>query len=242
MLVLRYKNKGIFMFYKIAIVFLFFLHTSIADEIGFEYKGVNVKTIGTDGKIKNILVKRHMHKECKAIILNNEMFWTGNYAHKSVPKACKSTYVHAKGKLLPISLGEDIETYAELEVLASLKDIQRNNDTVLIDSRKESWFKYRTIPGAINMPYYYFKEHEDYEFHFEYALKYLGVKILENKPYDFSKVKMLIIFCNGPWCTQSPIMIAVLIDIGYPAEKIKWYRGGMESWLSAGMTSTRDTK
>ena len=34
-------------------------------------------------------------------------------------------------------------------------------------------------------------------------------------------------------------MIKQLLKIGYPAEKIKWYRGGMQSWLGLGMTSTR---
>ena len=30
-----------------------------------------------------------------------------------------------------------------------------------------------------------------------------------------------------------------LLALGYPAKKMKWYRGGMQSWLNVGMTSTR---
>ena len=39
--------------------------------------------------------------------------------------------------------------------------------------------------------------------------------------YDFSKAKTLVLFCNGPWCSQSPDMIFALLEIGYPPEKLK---------------------
>jgi len=207
--------------------------------VGFEYRGVMVKTM-VDKKEKNFVVQRNIPAECKKVLINNEMLWTGNFANKSVPDVCKSTYVHTKGKLLPMQLDSDLDTYGELEVLAFIKEMQQNNNMLLIDSRKPSWFEYRTIPGAINMPFHYFKERENFEFHFEYALKHLGVFIEKDGEYDFSNAKTLLLFCNGPWCSQSPSMIYVLLEIDYPAEKIKWYRGGMQDWLGAGMTSTRE--
>jgi rhodanese-related sulfurtransferase len=200
-----------------------------------EHQGVTVQNNG-----KDYLVKRMIPKICKEIPINNNMLWTGNYANKKVPEACKSTYVHTKGKLLPMHLDDDLETYGELEVLATLKEMQTNKNLLLIDSRNEEWYEYRTIPGAINMPFRYFKYRDDYEFHFDYALKHLGVVKDKEGEYDFSQAKTLVLFCNGPWCSQSPSMIFSLLEIGYPAEKLKWYRGGMQDWLSAGMTSTRD--
>jgi rhodanese-related sulfurtransferase len=200
-----------------------------------EHQGVTVQNNG-----KKHLVKRMIPKICKEIPINNNMLWTGNYVNKKVPEACKSTYVHTKGKLLPMHLDDDLETYGELEVLATLKEMQTNKNLLLIDSRNEEWYEYRTIPGAINMPFRYFKYRDDYEFHFDYALKHLGVVKDKEGEYDFSQAKTLVLFCNGPWCSQSPSMIFSLLEIGYPAEKLKWYRGGMQDWLSAGMTSTRD--
>ena len=211
---------------------------SFSGNIGFEYSGVMVTVTTADKQQKNFVVKRNIPQECKKVPINNEMLWTGNFAHKSVPEACKSTYVHTKGKLLPIQLDADLDTYGELEVLAFLKEMQYDDKLLLIDSRKESWFEYRTIPGAINIPFIYFKYRDNYEFHFEYALKHLGVFIQENGEYDFSKAKTLVLFCNGPWCSQSPSMLYALLEIGYPVEKLKWYRGGMQDWLGAGMTST----
>jgi rhodanese-related sulfurtransferase len=204
-----------------------------------ERDGVRVKVKTPDNRVKEFVVKRFIPKECKKIPINNEMLWTGNFANKRVPEVCKSTYVHTKGKLLPMHLDEDLETYGELEVLAFLREMQTDDRLLLIDSRKEQWFIYRTIPGATNMPFHYFKDRENYEFHFEYALQHLGVTKDENGDYDFSKAKTLVLFCNGPWCSQSPSMIFALLEIGYPPENLKWYRGGMQDWLSAGMTSTR---
>jgi len=226
------------MFKKYIAISLILSLFSFAGDEGIEYGGVMVN-VKADKLENNYLVKRNIPDECKNVPINNKMLWTENFAHESVPEACKSTYVHTKGKLLSMQLDADLETYGELEVLYFLKDMQRNDQMLLIDSRKKKWFNYRTIPGAINMPFHYFAEKDDYTFHFEYALLYLGVYIQKNGEYDFSKAKTLVLFCNGPWCNQSPRMIFALLKIGYPAEKLKWYRGGMQDWLGAGMTSTR---
>ena len=211
----------------------------LAENISFEQKGVSLTMKDKQGKPYEIIVKRDIPEECKKIPIDNDIFWSGNYAHKSVPEACKSTYVHTKGRLLPMILDEDLETYGELEVLFTLKEMKTNPNLVLVDSRKKKWFKYRTIPGAINMPFDYFKERDEYEFEFDFAMKYLGAVKDEDGDYDFDNAKTIVVFCNGPWCSQSPDMIFAMIAVGYPSEKIKWYRGGMQDWLSAGMTSTR---
>jgi len=204
-----------------------------------EHRGVKVTVTLPDKRQVTYHVKRNIPDICKKVPINNEMLWTGNFANAKVPEACKSTYVHTKGKLLPMHLDEGLETYGELEVLIFIKEMQKDDSMLLVDSRKESWYNYMTIPGAVNMPFVYFKERKNYEFHFEYALKYMGVTKDSDGEYNFDKAKTLLLFCNGPWCSQSPAMIFALLEIGYPAEKLKWYRGGMQDWLGAGMTSTR---
>jgi hypothetical protein len=39
---------------------------------------------------------------------------------------------------------------------------------------------------------------------------------------------------------HSSTMIKNLLALGYPAEKMKWYRGGMHDWLTLSMTSTNN--
>lgn len=228
------------MFKKLLIISIFFSTASFATKLNLENRGVKVTVHTAEKKEKTYIVKRNIPEECKKLPINNEMFWTGNFASKAVPEVCKSTYVHTKGKLLPLQLEPDLETYGELEVLQFIKEMQRDEDLLLIDTRLEKWYNYRTIPGAVNMPFVYFKYRSDYEFHFEYALKHMGVFMDKDGDLDFSDAKTLLLFCNGPWCSQSPSMIFALIEIGYPPEKLKWYRGGMQDWLGAGMTSTRE--
>lgn len=211
----------------------------LAKNISFEQRGVAVTIKDKQGKPYEVTVKRDIPEECKKVRIDNDTLWTGNYAHRSVPEACKSTYVHTKGRLLPMQLDPDLETYGELEVLFTLKEMKTNSDLVLVDSRTKKWFKYRTIPGAINMPFEYFKKRDEYGFEFEFAMNYLGGLKDPDGDYDFENAKTMVIFCNGPWCSQSPDMIFALMEVGYPMEKLKWYRGGMQDWLSAGMTSTR---
>ena len=46
-----------------------------------------------------------------------------------------------------------------------------------------------------------------------------------------------LLFCNGIWCVQSRLAIEKLIKMGYPREKLLWYRGGLQDWLALGFTT-----
>jgi len=235
----KVRYKGIIMYKKYLLILMLTLPLLASDQ-EFEYVGVDVNITMPNNKVKTLTVKRYIPEECKKVRITNKILWTGKFAHDSVPKVCKSTFVHTKGKLLAMTLDDDLETYGELEVLASIKEMQNNDQLLLIDGRTEQWYAYFTIPGAINVPFIYFKRSKEFEFEFEDALKLFGVKILKDKEYDFTHAKTLVVFCNGPWCSQSPDMIFSLLELGYPAENLKWYRGGMQDWLSVGMTTTKD--
>ena len=229
------------MLYKYFTFTLFLGSLLLAKEMGFEYEGIPVKTTDAKGNSVTMTVKREIPKECKNIPVSNTMLWTGNYANEKVPEACKSTYVHTVGShIFPISIDQDITTYGELEVLAFIKHMQTDDSLMLIDVCKEEFYNYRTIPGAVNMPFYHFKERTSFEFEFEQHMKTLGVSINEkDDSLDFTHAKTITLFCNGPWCSLSVTTIQVMLEIGYPVEKIKWYRGGIQEWLATGMTSTR---
>jgi rhodanese-related sulfurtransferase len=109
---------------------------------------------------------------------------------------------------------------------------------LLVDTRGEEWYHYRTIPGAVNIHYIYVLEAKLFPEEYQRALALLGIKTV-NHILDFSEAKELLLFCNGAWCSQSPQMIKALLKLGYPPQKMKWYRGGMEDWLGFNMTTTR---
>ena len=75
--------------------------------------------------------------------------------------------------------------------------------------------------------------HGDYEDIAEILDLEFGV-VEEHGLRNFNGALTLVMYCNGPWCGQSPTNIRTLLSYGYPADKIKWYRGGMQSWRSLG--------
>lgn len=121
----------------------------------------------------------------------------------------------------PINAVEGTHLIGELELL----DILQDGETVVIDSRIRSNYLGGTIPGAINIPY---DEVTD-------ALEGLGC-IPDFDVYDCAEAKPVALFCNGPWCGQSPSAARFMIAAGYPPELISLYRGGMQVWRMFGLT------
>ena len=138
----------------------------------------------------------------------------------------------------PHNLGNGVETIGELELLNYLeKSSSGDNSILVIDSRTENWVKKGTIPGSINIPWTLLKPEAGAD-PFEVAElleKKFGATNIEGL-WNFSTAKTLGLFCNGMWCGQSPSSIKTLLRFGYPAEKLKWYRGGMQDWEILGLT------
>ncbi len=130
----------------------------------------------------------------------------------------------------PFKAGEKVETYGELELL----DFIKHKKGVFIDARLPNWYQKSAIPTARNIPFKIFLTDTPER---EAVLKSLGVTYDKNGEYDFSQAKTLLFYCNGAWCGQSPTAIHALMEIGYPQEKMKYYRGGMQAWQLLGLTT-----
>jgi rhodanese-related sulfurtransferase len=139
----------------------------------------------------------------------------------------------------PYTLAPGVETIGELEMLDHLARMSKGDSSILlIDSRTPDWVKKGTIPGSVNIPWTTLNPRQG-------ADPITIAEILENKfgavqqegLWDFSRAKTLVLFCNGLWCGQSPNNIQTLLRFGYPAAKLKWYRGGMQDWEILGLTT-----
>jgi len=146
-------------------------------------------------------------------IQDNDNRLDGDWARTSrpCPNFCVQPMIPAKG-VTPIG---------EQEVIAMLQD----PDAVLVDSRVAKWYYDGTIPGAQHIPY---TEVAD-------RLDELGCEI-DFDGWICDDAKPVALFCNGPWCGQSPTAIRAMIKVGYPADKIHYYRGGMQVWRMLGLT------
>ncbi|MDD2685943.1 MAG: rhodanese-like domain-containing protein [Gallionella sp.] len=138
----------------------------------------------------------------------------------------------------PMQLAVGVETLGELEVLDHLKRIRGGDETLMVvDSRTPDWYAKGTIPGAINVPYAQnMAGHAtDLPGVKQTLVELFGAREVAGA-FDFSNAHTLAIFCNGPWCGQTPNYIRTLLALGYPVAKLKWYRGGMQDWCSLGLT------
>lgn len=123
----------------------------------------------------------------------------------------------------PMAPAEGVRTIGELEVLEALQD----DSTVLVDGRVRPDWETGTIPGAINMP---FNEMAD-------RLHELGCEPdFDGFICEAETIPNVVLFCNGPWCDQSPRAARAIIEAGFPVEKISYYRWGMQGWRMLGLT------
>ena len=203
-----------------------------------------------------IHIKREKNPICTDKYIQPNALFGDSFAGRRVADICKKTFVTQIGVLQPISLGKGIKTVGELEVLLHIKNGQKAPDKyVLIDARAKQWFKQMTIPTSENLPFNeirYIEDVEEYDFddkveytryvkQLEKLCKVLNIK--QNKEgLDFSKAKKVLLYCNASWCSQSPNAIYRLINMGYPKEKILWYRGGLQDWLIYDYTVTRSNR
>ena len=123
----------------------------------------------------------------------------------------------------PIMPAAGVTTIGELELIEMLQD----PEAVVVDSRTPDWFGGGTIPGAISIPYTHILD----------ELAQLGCEP-DFDGWDCASAKRVALFCNGIWCGQSPTAIRNMIDAGYPAERISYYRGGIQIWRLLGLTVT----
>ena len=175
-----------------------------------------------------------MHKgETVVIQRNQDEKNTVNPAFAKTSRKCPPFCIQ------PTNLGPGVETIGEDEVLRYAKAMSDGDDTiVLIDSRTPDWVERGTIPSARNIPWTALNPAKGADPISISDIMEGVFNVASNEELmDFSNCKTAVMFCNGMWCGQSPNNIKNLLKFGYPAHKIKWYRGGMQDWEILGLTT-----
>ena len=158
----------------------------------------------------------------------------------------------------PMMVAEGVETLGESEILDYLAKVSAGDSSILVmDSRTADWVKKGTIPGSVNLPWTslvpaqgattegiikVMQENFDVSLANEADVMDVDEAITDGDPaevFDYSHAKTLVLFCNGMWCGQSPASIKTLLKYGYPPEKLKYYRGGMQTWEILGLTTIK---
>ena len=182
-----------------------------------------------------------MHKGEKVMVTRTED------AASVIPDAYLKTGRHCPPFCIqPMKVADGVETVGELEVLSYLeKNAGGDTSILVVDSRTPEWIARGTIPGSVNIPWTTvtvdiasgFMTGAELTGFNKVMTEQFGAKKTPDDGWDFSDAKTLVLFCNGIWCHQSGTNIETLLRAGYPAEKLKWYRGGMQDWVTAGLTT-----
>ncbi len=220
---------------KSFLIMSFITSFTFANEFDLRGEGLSI-----DYNDNTIIIKRMHDDECRKINgADPKNIWSGNYANPILPEKCVKKFVTTVGKITAMKINDKVKTVGELEVIDFIEKSQDNKNMLLIDARLQDWFLQMTIPTAENIPFTYFDKSK-YPDDFYDVLEMIGVEEISNGKYDFKNAKELMLFCNGPWCPQSTFAIKNLIKLGFPQEKLNWYRGGMYSWKMLNLTTTSE--
>ena len=130
----------------------------------------------------------------------------------------------------PIDIASKIKTVGELELIGFLEQEVARGRGLLIDVRMPRFYDQETIPSAINIPFILLNSS------IKEVLRILGASASPDG-WNYQNAKSLMVFCNGPWCSQSGRAIEALLGVNYPADKILYYRGGMQVWKLMGLST-----
>jgi rhodanese-related sulfurtransferase len=134
----------------------------------------------------------------------------------------------------PEVVADGVQTLGELEVMDFLEAKVGQGLGILVDSRVPAWYQKGSVPGAINIPDSTLHKVNPYRGE---IMKALGATEKDGV-WNFDGAVELAFLTHGPWSNEASVSILSLLDAGYPAEKLKFYRGGLQSWLMLGLTVT----
>jgi rhodanese-related sulfurtransferase len=127
-----------------------------------------------------------------------------------------------KGTIRPMVPMEGVTPVGELEVINALQSA----NYIVVDTRTSVTQYGGTIPGSISVPFDEITEQLD-------ALGCIG----SIAKWNCMEAYNVVLYCNGPNCGQSPRAMAAMVEVGFPSDKIFYYRGGMLAWTSLGLTT-----
>jgi hypothetical protein len=134
--------------------------------------------------------------------------------------------------IAPMQAAQGVPTVGETEVLGFLEEQVAGGTGLLVDARMPQDRARGFIPGSVNLPYATMTGASGYR---DEILEALGAQSLDGF-YAFTDAQHLMVFDTGPSTDDAGTLIAQLIASGYPREKIRYYRGGMQVWSVLGFS------
>lgn len=112
------------------------------------------------------------------------------------------------GTIQPLEVAPGVRTVGELELIEHL-----DAGLPVVDTRGGVQREQATIPGARGIP------HDE----------------IVARVDELDRGRPTVLFCNGPQCGATPEAVRALLEHGYPADKLRYYRGGVHDWMTLGL-------
>ena len=119
------------------------------------------------------------------------------------------------GEIQPIQAAEGVQTIGECEIIEHLE-----KGLPVVDVRAPGTRHGVGIPGTSAIP----------------------LSDIVDRMDELDRSKPTVFFCNGPQCPQSQKAINMLLEAGYPADRLLYYRGGMHDWITLGLPVVKDSE
>ncbi|MEY1557419.1 rhodanese-like domain-containing protein [Yoonia sp. R2331] len=134
--------------------------------------------------------------------------------------------------LSPTLAGAGVATVGEPEVIRFLSQTVANGGGLLIDARNRGARDGGAIAGSTNIPVAVLQPDNPYRVD---ILMALGAQRVADR-LTFDTAAPVMIYDSGPADDQATALVAALLDAGYPADRITYYRGGMLVWVALGLS------
>jgi len=140
--------------------------------------------------------------------------------------------------LAPMQAAQGVPTIGEAEVTDFLVNVIQQGNGLLLDARLPTTRAAGFLPTSVNVPHQAVEKGNPYR---DQILGALGARAYDGI-LNFSDAMELVVFDSGPTDSNAIDLINNLLAAGYPSEKLRYYRGGMQVWASLGLNYIEQTQ
>ena len=155
-----------------------------------------------------------------------QMDTTAVAQHFKRPNDCRDVCI------APTLAAAGVATVTEQDVIGFVQSEVARGAGLLLDSRTAQDRATGYIATSVNVPLELLEP--DNPFLADILIAMGAVR--NGATMDFSAALPLIVFDDGPTSFDAPDLIQALRATGYPADKIRYYRGGMQVWTALGLS------
>jgi rhodanese-related sulfurtransferase len=134
--------------------------------------------------------------------------------------------------IAPLSVHKTVATVAEAEVFEFIANRVATGTGLLIDGRAIADRDTGAIINSISVPSALVDESNPFR---DDILVAMGARSFDGV-FNFSDAMPVMVYDQGPLADDAGALIRSLLQAGYPAEKIQYYRGGLQVWTALGLS------